>query len=758
MPKMLLRHFLAPCFVVLALPAFALNDLTLSSLAQKGRHHEVIAALAPLVEAGEEVSSFRLLMLSGSYYETGRYKQADDTATRLEARIRNGDGTMFGADLSVYPEIIRGAVALEQGLYAKAIGHASAALTMLKGHQFFHRAQLIQISTILGVASALAGNPEEARRSLVRIGEVSLSMSNLGPEKFTAIARIHMALKEFPQALAAITDGSADVSPALTMFYDPTFQNLPRHFIRSKSQFETGKTDEARRGYDELLAHPQVAQFGTVHWIVLHDRARIAILDGDVDRAIELLQRAIEIIEERRSSIAEEAGRIGFVGDKQEVYGRLVDLLVERGRVAEAFDYVERAKSRALVDLLATRKDFAAPGGDGDSVRRTLAAFEALDQAVLEKSPPDEGGSGKPRVRSLIGERQALAAAAPELISLLSVGSASLAEIGSLLARDEALVEYYHAGDDLYAFVLRGGALQATKLSRQGMEDDIRRLRKAIGAAAGDDWLQPAADLHQRLWRPLQQQLDGVSRISIVAHGMLHYLPFAVLRSSDGRLLIDRHRLAFLPSASVLKLLPPAQRPTEAPLLALGNPDLEDPSLDLRFAAEEAGAVGKLFPGARVLLRKDASETNFRRAGAAFRRLHIASHGSFSAESPLSSGLHLAKDGENDGLLTVGELYSLRLNADLVTLSACETGLGTINSGDDVVGLGRGFLYAGARSVVASLWSVEDRATSHLMQGFYRALASRDKAEALRQAQLATRRSFPHPFFWAAFQLTGAAN
>ncbi|MBI2509532.1 MAG: CHAT domain-containing protein [Betaproteobacteria bacterium] len=138
-----------------------------------------------------------------------------------------------------------------------------------------------------------------------------------------------------------------------------------------------------------------------------------------------------------------------------------------------------------------------------------------------------------------------------------------------------------------------------------------------------------------------------------------------------------------------------------------------------------------------------------------FPRIHLATHGKFQAESPLDSGLMLARDGENDGLLRVGELYSMDLDAELVTLSACETGLGKVDNGDDVVGLTRGFLYAGARSIVASLWSVEDRATAELMKAFYEGLQGAGKRDALRQAQLKTRAAFPHPYFWAAFQLVG---
>jgi len=159
-----------------------------------------------------------------------------------------------------------------------------------------------------------------------------------------------------------------------------------------------------------------------------------------------------------------------------------------------------------------------------------------------------------------------------------------------------------------------------------------------------------------------------------------------------------------------------------------------------------------------VLLRREATETALNRYGGGFRYIHFATHGEFDADRPLNSALLLAGDAESDGRLTVDKLYSMKLHADLVTLSACETGLGKVVNGDDVVGLTRGFLYAGSRSIVTSLWKVDDLATSHLMTGFYSRLKDADKREALRSAMLETRSRYPHPFYWAAFQLTGNAD
>ncbi len=176
------------------------------------------------------------------------------------------------------------------------------------------------------------------------------------------------------------------------------------------------------------------------------------------------------------------------------------------------------------------------------------------------------------------------------------------------------------------------------------------------------------------------------------------------------------------------------------------------------YAQKEATEVAGLRPRSKVFVRKEATEEALRRHCGDYRYLHFATHGQFNSADPLKSALLLAPDAESNGVLTVDKLYSLDLEADLVTLSACETGLSKIANGDDLVGLTRGFLYAGASSIVASLWKVDDLATSQLMARFYTELDKTNKREALRTAQLETKKKHAHPYYWAAFQLTGSAN
>jgi len=162
-----------------------------------------------------------------------------------------------------------------------------------------------------------------------------------------------------------------------------------------------------------------------------------------------------------------------------------------------------------------------------------------------------------------------------------------------------------------------------------------------------------------------------------------------------------------------------------------------------------------IYPKSAVYLKEQASKPRAISSGPNFEMLHFAVHAEFNEEDPRSSALLLASEGKEDGRLKVGEIFSLNLKADMVVLSACETGLGKISSGDEIIGLTRAFIYAGTASIVTTLWKVNDRSSYELMREFYQHLKTSKKSEALRQAQLRTMKEFPEPFYWAAYQLTG---
>jgi len=749
-----LAILLLSCFLL----AFSFKDIKLSSYAQKQQLHEIINMLQPRVDEGDTLSSFQLFLLAASYNGIRNYSKALATIDLLQKQIDKGDRTYVGSDLTVYPQILRGYIYLDQGETQKAIQEGSLAYKLLhedgRERNSFYTSQLIDIYDVLGVAHALTGNKVDAQKIANSLQKLSITVMN-GPPKYTALARIYMALKEYDNALTAIKNPDAKVTGFITAFYDQTFQEIPKLYILSKSLYETGNIKEAKEGYAQLLGHPQIEQIGGIYWIVLLDRARIALSEGQNTAAEDMLKKAIDVIEKQRSSINSEAGRIGFVGDKQMAYAELTELLLAHGRYEEAFAYVERAKARALVDLLASQKGINVHGGQTEQIKTTLVHLDKLeDNLAVVAQVKDKENQNKSRA-VVLALKKDLKEKAPELAALVSVTTPATAEIQSKIKDDETLLEYYCAGKQWYVFILTNKSIVAQKLSIADLEKNIEALRKNITTRNLSEFNQYSQTLYRQIFTLAAPSIKTIKLI-IVPHGSLHYLPFAAL--SDGKeYLIDRFSIRMLPSASVLSFLKGWAKQENRGALIFGNPKLDDPKYDLKFAQDEALAIGKIIPKSNVLLRSEASKTNLQNLGSKYSIIHLAVHGVFDLDKPLNSALLLAADKNNDGQLRAGDLYNLSLSADLVTLSACETAMGKVATGDDVVGFTRGFFYAGASSLISSLWQVDDEATRDLMVNFYINLSQMSKDEALRQAQLKAKKQYPHPYYWAAFLLTGSA-
>jgi CHAT domain-containing protein len=344
----------------------------------------------------------------------------------------------------------------------------------------------------------------------------------------------------------------------------------------------------------------------------------------------------------------------------------------------------------------------------------------------------------------------------------------TLAEVQARLKPGEALVEYVVGDERVMIFVMRPGKLAAvvTELRHIDLFAKVNLVRELIQDPEINNWWAPAASLSDSLIRPLQQKelLVGVNHLYLVPHGILNYLPFALLPISsviDERVVMEQYSLTYLPAAVTL-VREPQNNNTVPSLLALAPAKTR-----LRYALEEARSITELYqPDSRLLSGAEATETAFKEQAGLFRVLHLSTHGYFNVNNPLLSGLELEPDSDNDGYLEVHEILDLSLDADLVTLSACETGMGSgyfneIPAGDEFVGLTRAFLLAGSQSVLATLWEVDDRSTVEIMEGFYKGLgqASRSNGQAVAlirvQRELRNSTKYKHPFYWAPFVLVG---
>ncbi|MGB8980797.1 MAG: CHAT domain-containing protein [Anaerolineales bacterium] len=510
-------------------------------------------------------------------------------------------------------------------------------------------------------------------------------------------------------------------------------------------------------------------------------RGRIHEGAGRVNEAIEHYRRAVGQTEKMMVALTAEEHRTAYIADKLQPYDALVALYAPNDPQL-AFQWAEQAKSRALVDLLAAGirpRLHIQDAMDARNAERLQTLREELNwlytrltrgEAPGDPSAPAAGPETWAKIQDAEKEASALwrslQARHAEELSLLREAPLSASEVQARLPENAAIVEYFIARGELIIFLLTkqdvfaypdSGSVTdllppleelAFQFSKFQYGRDYYDRHKPALLSAVEDVLERLGD---RLLRPLWGDLSGVDTLIIIPHGPLHALPFHALRQG-GRFLVETHAISYAPSAAVLNYCwnKPTRHDRSQPFD--GTPFLVGvPDERLTQVSQEVQALAELIAGSQVLLDKDATLEKVRLAAPGCGLLHLAAHGLFRPEAPLLSSIRLA-----DQWMTVQDVYDLDLKASLVTLSACETGLGHDEGGDELIGLVRGFLHAGASSLLVSLWMVDDESMTDLMTRFYTHwLAGRPKTQALRQAQLDLIKEYEHPYYWAPMVLVG---
>jgi CHAT domain-containing protein/tetratricopeptide (TPR) repeat protein len=711
-----------------------------------GEYDKAYNAVSADLRKNGEVATYGYSILCDSMHKLRKYDEVLGCVERFDARIAQGntsDG--FGNDLSSHPKAIAANVHIDLGdfLTALEIAREGVRIDASRNTAAYYR---VLNHTALGIAAYRLERAEIFEAAVKNLEALQGSFNVGGDAARNALSSLYLLAGRHQEAFALAEKGSSAFLRSSEKWHATTSR-----FIAASALRLMNRNAEALARFDSLVRDRAVQTNGALLWKAYYYLAGIYRDINRPEQSIAYFKRAVDVIEQQRSTIDSEANKIGFAGNKQAVYGEAVAALVRAGRVEEAFEFAERGKARALVDLLASKKHFSGGGVDPRKVSALLA--KQTNAELRAVSHPT--GAATRGVAYGIGDE--IAQISPNLASLVTVRAASTRDIQGRLPVGDTLIEYYGTADTLFAFVLTKDRIGAVKLDAADLREEVFAFRSLINQPRSAGYRGVGSALFERLIAPLDRMIGG-SNLTIVPHGTLHYLPFGALPFGGGHL-VDRFNIRVLPNASVLEFLRERGRGQPGDLLAFGNPDLGDKTLDLPAAQIEAIRISKNRERSTALLRREATESVVHDIAGGFRYLHIASHGTFEGERPLASALLLARDPLNDGRLTVGELYDLNLNADLVTLSACETALGKIANGDDVIGFTRGFLYAGASSIVSTLWQVDDAATAHLMEAFYRHLRKLDKRTALRRAQLDVKRTYnDHPFYWAAFQLTGGVR
>ncbi|XXA06661.1 CHAT domain-containing protein [Paraburkholderia sp. A3BS-1L] len=495
------------------------------------------------------------------------------------------------------------------------------------------------------------------------------------------------------------TDVSGELAPA-------------RGRIEGKLLLAEGKPAEALKVYQAQLAGTggggaSEASYDNL-WV--HEgmgRAYLAL--GDKDHAREAYLAAVDDSEKIRSRFRSDEFKTGLFGDTQSVFEEAIKLSVDAGDYEGAWSLSERSRARALLDVVRNRVE---AGVDDQQLNGTVPTLQAVRAA---------------------------------------------------LRPNEAIVEYHSLKDTLVVWVIRKSGLSGgfmgyrLPLKRADIDTAVTDVRNAI-VHRSKNAITYGDKLYALLIAPLA--LQPGERLIIVPHGALHYLPFQALHGPGG-FLIEQHPVALEPSASVALQLEARRQKVASSLVAFGNPQIA-PAYALPGAQAEVEGIAPLFATRELFLQSAATRAQFRQSAPAGRVLHVATHAQADTIDPLHSRILLAPatqpaDGP-DSLLAL-DVYNLKLNdVSLVTLSACETGLGRIARGDEILGFTRAFFYAGATSLIVSMWPVADESTAITMRTFYSQLSQGQEAiDAMRAAQLAVMKEprFAHPFFWAPFDLMG---
>jgi CHAT domain-containing protein len=657
----------------------------------------------------------------------------------------------------------------------------------------------------IAVAYTRLGQPmtalEFANRSLELWRELGAPARQ--SQAMNQLAEIHVGLGQLPQALDEHTQARILARDAGNRVAEATALNGV-----SLVRLKQGQPKEAAAAALEALSLARERGLRVVEEQALVSLGRAEAALASLVAAQEHFEEAINLAESIRSSVAGPDLRTSYFTGVAEEYERLIDVTMRLHREhpldgydRRALEISEQGRARGLLDLLGESRSNIREGIDPALLERErgLRGAIAARQLAADQRVVSQDGS----VESLLAQYRELQnevrARSPRYAALTQPQPATFQTLQhQILDDDTVLIEYALGEERSYLWVVTPSSLASYELpAKAAIEASARRAYEVLSARNGLDAAGAVRALSHIVLDPVGSRL-GHKRLVVVTEGALQYIPFGSLPDAAGHPLVAAHEMISLPSASTLQVLRQeiAGRPSaRQSIFVLGDPVFNrhdprvtvagaettppSPALDrsaresgasgldrLWFTRQEAEGIAALAPAGEVRTHLDfeASLDRVKEADlGSYRIVHLATHGLLNNSHPDLSGLVFSlvdsRGNPREGFLPAYEVYNLHLNADLVVLSACQTALGDDIRGEGLVGLTRGFMYAGAARVVASLWRVPDAATAALMRRFYRGILTDHlpPAAALRAAQTSIRaeRRWSAPYYWAGFTLQG---
>jgi CHAT domain-containing protein/predicted negative regulator of RcsB-dependent stress response len=622
------------------------------------------------------------------------------------------------------------------------------------------------------------GQQGKAVRALDLLRQARTAFVNEKNDVWPWLLDLYCALVLFEQG--RLGEARTCCQKALTFFQSSTLggKAVLCRLLLARIELETGSIPRALEQCEEAMRQLATLEFPLLNYQAAFLMGQVHAAAGDSQTAYSFYQRAREGLEALRSTLHRDELKIAFMKNRVQVYECLVEICLSKKRTesstCEAFEYIETAKSRSLLELI-LQESQASPGGvtRQSALSRRIRDlreelnwyYHRIEQEQLrfpESSQAridDLQTQANTREKNLLRALRELPQPESRAVSLRGFSGIPFSEIQSGLSDDTLMIEYFALGDQLIAAVLGRHKLEilpVTLLSRAAHMIQLLRFQlsklhlgpeyaRRFERALFQTTQAHLEELYRELLEPIRDHLQG-QHLIFVPHGVLHSLPFHAL--FDGKqYLIDRSSVSYAPSASIYRLCQDRPKLPGNSCLILGIPDERAPSI-----RDEVSAVGSVMKS-HVFSGEEATEETLRKKGANSRIVHIATHGKFRKDNPMFSGIRLGQS-----YLSLFDLYQLRLRCELITLSGCGTGLNVVAAGDELLGLVRGLLGGGARSLLLTLWDVHDQSTTQFMKEFYGQLqAGSTKARACQSAMRTVRDLYSHPYYWAPFFLTGEA-
>jgi CHAT domain-containing protein len=539
-------------------------------------------------------------------------------------------------------------------------------------------------------------------------------------------------------------------------------------------RFAAGKQDVPPALVAEVRAQKQ--QQEQLRGMVAVNESRVAFTDGVLaemqgnnDAALQFYLKSVDALERDRRSLRDESGRGTFAADRINFYYAAVLQLLDHRRFGDAFEMMERSRSRTLADLIASRRlGLARPEeqrlyADSALLRSQIADAQSR---LFDLASGTDAAKNATRVSALNLEVRSLedryrqvasriAVEAPRLQSLVDTKPASLKTLQDAMRAERfELIQYLVQETGIIVWHIGPDSVTARNvfLPRPQVMSKVAALQKSLADRNAAFDQTTARELFLYLIQPVLAEIRS-DRLVIVPHEDLNYVPFQVFQNpADGRYLGERFQISYAPSATVLLGFKRSTTLAGGRLYAAADPAIV-------AAVGEVASIGKLFPGrSRVVSNSLARESDVKAAVRDYDIVHLSVHGKFNAAEPMLSYVALAPGAGDDGRLTAAEMFGLPLdNSRIVVLSACDTGRAEATHGNEIIGLVRALIYAGAGTLVLSYWEVDSDATALWMQSFYEAALTRPIAEAARVALMRVKSNpaYSHPYYWAAFAMVG---